>query len=819
MRINLKKRTSAVKALLIFLFGIIVISVSSSIIAYNPFLITSIKPASDAPHNFTCNSCHITHTSPGLTLTSVQGNANLCMSCHNPVGSASVKPFSVSDKAVPGTSGTSHAWDVPAVNALYAANLTTDPEMLKRVVNDTIICSTCHDQHSQTFPPFLRIDNTGDAMCKNCHTARNLGRYADDNTNNIGSHPVGVPYDTADTRFLSVPTAPIQITGSNIECSSCHKIHYSSVNDGNLLRVVNDDNLCRSCHTYTGHMTFSCRTCHQPHNNNKINIYLIKDTVATPNSGNKPVLFTSVSGTNSYADGNIDYDGICEVCHTTTKYHQNNTAGDHSHNAGTNCVNCHTHENNFLHGGNCKECHGHDAGYEYEPGLFSQGKGTFQSHSTHTEIDTDDMIGPYINCEVCHDTTDFPYFKSGTDTNSDSKFDLSETDVCDNCHSPGGLFDGVSDSIIGAKNNWSSGIYNGNYLRTGKENWCAGCHDSDRASSISDGTGIPAPDVAGDSLTYGYYYSGHGKNLTVNCTDCHNPRVTHLDGEARTYTYNDTIANLNGEQYRKGYRLIRISGLEPMRIPLNDPLISPFDSANFRLCLSCHSWNNLTDNTEPYLTNFNHSGVNASYSFGFDVANDRNNHLHNHIDFQAHGRVEPYWDSDWDFNTTAVVPGSPNPEINGYDSYITCVTCHDVHGGRAFGGNIEGNMMRDGRLQSREPGLKFTYLIEAPGGLPLVTSAGAGKGNSIGAVIRSGVDYRAGYNDAVPQSNAICGGCHSETYPGTDEYNASGTGGSGCTPCHPFSSSSAYYMEYYRVPQLKKILKQSSKRTLLNNKQ
>ena len=107
-------------------------------------------------------------------------------------------------------------------------------------------------------------------------------------------------------------------------------------------------------------------------------------------------------------------------------------------------------------------------------------------------------------------------------------------------------------------------------------------------------------------------------------------------------------------------------------------------------------------------------------------------------------------------------------------------------------------MMRDGRLQGRWPGLKFTYLIEAPGGLPLVTSVGANKANSLGGVVRSGVDYRAGYNGTEP--NAICGGCHGERFPTTDEFNASGTAGNSCYPCHMMGGSDNYFIDYFRNP-------------------
>ena len=32
-------------------------------------------------------------------------------------------------------------------------------------------CMTCHEPHSQQFPPFLRIPNTGNTLCLSCHTS------------------------------------------------------------------------------------------------------------------------------------------------------------------------------------------------------------------------------------------------------------------------------------------------------------------------------------------------------------------------------------------------------------------------------------------------------------------------------------------------------------------------------------------------------------------------------------------------------------------------------------------------------------------------
>ena len=47
---------------------------------------------------------------------------------------------------------------------------------------------------------------------------------------------------------------------------------------------------------------------------------------------------------------------------------------------------------------------------------------------------------------------------------------LSVTHVCDNCHSPGGAYDGVDDLQIGAKANWDAGIYEADgTIKAGKE--------------------------------------------------------------------------------------------------------------------------------------------------------------------------------------------------------------------------------------------------------------------------------------------------------------------------------------------------------------
>ncbi|MCK5318070.1 MAG: hypothetical protein KAJ55_09150 [Anaerolineales bacterium] len=392
-------------------------------------------------------------------------------------------------------------------------------------------------------------------------------------------------------------------------------------------------------------------------------------------------------------------DGICQVCHTNTSFWTNDGAlADHY--SGWNCTNqCHPHSNGFKHGGDideCIQCHGHDTGTNYDAdmaapytagGLVSQGTGSYKSHSTHTETDSDDLFGPGIYCDSCHDITNFPSFKSGTDGNADGKYDLSETDVCDTCHSPGGTYDGVDDATVGAKVNWFDGIYTGSALQSGKEKWCATCHDEDPSVIQA----IAAPNVVGDAdgaYTYGtgwgFYTTGHGLDAATTypasgglsigagkeCDDCHDYSIAHIDGDIRTYSS-------GSDNYQAGYRLKSIDGGEPMNIPnTSDYDLDPDDYA---LCFSCHDSNRyLLTTPDPVITGFRDDEDLAPD--GGDVP--LNAHMY-HLDMNG-----IRFDSDW----------------NGtYDSIIACVNCHNVHGSTQL------SMVRDGKLVGKEPGLVVYY--------------------------------------------------------------------------------------------------------------
>ena len=94
------------------------------------------------------------------------------------------------------------------------------------------------------------------------------------------------------------------------------------------------------------HHAPDCTTCHDVQNPSARGF--LRTTITTPSSGAKPVVFTNTTGSKSFADGDATYDGVCEICHTTTAYHRNNASGDHSHYAGQNCLTCHSHASKFT---------------------------------------------------------------------------------------------------------------------------------------------------------------------------------------------------------------------------------------------------------------------------------------------------------------------------------------------------------------------------------------------------------------------------------------------------------------------------------------
>lgn len=210
--------------------------------------------ATDDPHGSTdsisCGQCHINHDTLGdILVDSTNGLVSaLCLSCHSPGGWVGMtKELSSSEMATPGTSGTSHSWDVNSDNATYGAQAPQDPTLLAHLAADgSITCATCHDPHANSTPPFLRLDNSADALCLDCHRQRNMTSVRTYTGSDL-SHPVTIalPATTTyhnpplDTNGLPQPadgnlTNDFVLNGGVVRCTSCHGVHKTDSNSGTV---------------------------------------------------------------------------------------------------------------------------------------------------------------------------------------------------------------------------------------------------------------------------------------------------------------------------------------------------------------------------------------------------------------------------------------------------------------------------------------------------------------------------------------------------------------------------------------------------------
>ena len=267
----------------------------------------------------------------------------------------------------------------------------------------------------------------------------------------------------------------------NIGCVDCHAM-YSS---GFVPRNIEQENLCKSCHNPTGlaasmsdvavhtvdaNTIIDCGSCHEVHTPSEPNIAdphpggqtapnlkLIRgDTGKYVPGALGPAVFQERPAHFAFDANNAPWDGVCQSCHTQTKHHTNNGAGDHQHKIGLDCTTCHSHKSGFASIGGCTSCHNLPQGSRrqiVEPG------GDFSRASHHIVGTVQD-----VDCEVCHDTS---VHQSGTVR--------------------------LKDPDQGA-----AIIYSYNPADPAAiENFCLNCHDSDGAMAeggtqpFSDGTTVP----------------------------------------------------------------------------------------------------------------------------------------------------------------------------------------------------------------------------------------------------------------------------------------------------------------------------------------
>ena len=135
----------------------------------------------------------------------------------------------------------------------------------------------------------------------------------------------------------------------NIKCQQCH----DDLTPGMVGCGHESIPRCPDCHRaqITHHdpavaAPQQCTLCHTPHGSP--NILLIRTAVPLSDPANMTTPFTNLAGRadGSFASASDPGTGICEVCHTTTKFYRSDGMGA-AHFQGA-CYTCHPHASSFL---------------------------------------------------------------------------------------------------------------------------------------------------------------------------------------------------------------------------------------------------------------------------------------------------------------------------------------------------------------------------------------------------------------------------------------------------------------------------------------
>jgi len=165
---------------------------------------------------------------------------------------------------------------------------------------------------------------------------------------------------------------------------------------------------CARCHTdanarvhnVSGAWRPACTACHNVHEAESQNQSLIAKNIYNPVLQTEmPVVFTARQGVGSFDDGNAAVnDGVCQVCHTATRYHLKDGTGV-PHNDAMDCTECHAHTAGFAPPGadelSCLECHTVSQGRR--PAVVNAAGGGGH-HLAGGLLTADD-------CVVCHEMT------------------------------------------------------------------------------------------------------------------------------------------------------------------------------------------------------------------------------------------------------------------------------------------------------------------------------------------------------------------------------------------------------------------------------
>lgn len=305
-----------------------------------------------------------------------------------------------------------------------------------QLVADTSCTVSCHKNglQSSTWTSGNR------PTCESCHTGLLSvvnGKTAPDKS----------LFQTAGHGLNSSSTGVIM----NYTCTSCHDSNASHINppvrDGRLqANLTSSFNAqCNYCHndplkvTTTSKQNMpshlvalynandparsSCSACHDLHGSS--NRSMIRDIL-----NGQSVSFKNSTCVTTTPNANGIYTGLCQVCHTQTRFYKNSVAEPANGHYKSGCLGCHKHSKPsdpsfyaFKPNGNCNDCHGYPpvqsiAGIavqgNYSGARLNNYTGGGGAHSVAGHIPkTANPADGWANCDKCHYGVEFTTHMSG----------------------------------------------------------------------------------------------------------------------------------------------------------------------------------------------------------------------------------------------------------------------------------------------------------------------------------------------------------------------------------------------------------------------
>jgi hypothetical protein len=292
-------------------------------------------------------------------------------------------------------------------------------------------CQVCHVYGSAThMNGIVDLMNGAGSACLGCHAGTtpswNTSARLDCTTCHAAT-PAVLPNGIAAPYKGNFSTTGHGRFPASSQCTVCHdpdSRHISgSLGSYTRLRLLNDNNLCASCHNNASivgaaalnmntHVTIdgrtlACRDCHDPHGTS--NLAMIRTTI----NGTSIVFTDNFTGLVDLVTNR----GLCQACHTLTNHYKAGVPETNHFTSG--CLNCHAH--NSVGGafrptdGACDSCHGYppaNVNFTGTQGNWSSARrenypGGGGAHTIQNHVSK--LVKPsegFSNCTKCHNAAD-----------------------------------------------------------------------------------------------------------------------------------------------------------------------------------------------------------------------------------------------------------------------------------------------------------------------------------------------------------------------------------------------------------------------------